>query len=126
MQYIHPFRTRREIEHSENSGFISHANFLHRGTDTRHRLPILRIEPALDPVRFKAQRILRGFRKPSYVLRLLPIQTTGFTNELCYISQFYAISGIHTYPERGRNEIRVEMIRQFGGERGANPNGFAA
>ena len=63
-----PFWTRREIDHSENSGFISHTNFFHAGTDTRHGLPILRIEPTLNPIQFKAQRVLGGFRKPPYVL----------------------------------------------------------
>src|ERR1700679_1741152 len=68
MQYINPFGPRREIDHSESSGFVSHANFLDPGTDIRHRLPIVRIEPTLNPVQFIAQRILRGFRKPSYDL----------------------------------------------------------
>jgi hypothetical protein len=58
---------------------------------------------------------------------LLPhIQTTGFTNALCHISHFYAICGIDIYDEQGPNELRIEMILQFGGERGANPNGFGA
>jgi hypothetical protein len=68
VQYIHPFGSRREIDHSENSGRVSRANFLNPRADTCHRLPILRIEAALNPIQFKAQSVLRGFGKLSDVV----------------------------------------------------------
>ena len=65
VQYVYRVSEGGDVDNSKSAGGIADTQFTDAGTDCFHRLPVIRVESALDPIELKACLSPSRFRKPS-------------------------------------------------------------
>ena len=71
MQHIHRLRKLRDIQNTKSTGRIADADFADTGPDTRHRLPVVRVQSALHAVKLKPRHPAGSLRKrPQRIQRI--------------------------------------------------------
>ena len=78
MEDVDPFRSSRSIDRPVRTGRITHTNLAHTCSDRRHRLPVVRIESALDPEQLMTMSSMADDGNALRSTLEVPDQMTGF------------------------------------------------